>query len=74
MSKVFDNKTMCSWRKFPENAIKFFIIEGYKFKKKAEMNIVTIAINLDMSYDFYNRHNMHAIEWKLNALINKDKI
>ena len=38
------------------------------------MKIKTIPNELDMSYDFYNKHNMHAVEWKLNALINKDKI
>ena len=26
-----------------------------------------------MSYDFYIKHNMHAVEWKIIALINKDK-
>ena len=26
-----------------------------------------------MSYDFYFKHNMHAVEWKLLSLINKDK-
>ena len=26
-----------------------------------------------MSYDFYIKHNMHAVEWKLNAMINKNK-
>ena len=26
-----------------------------------------------MSHDFYVKHNMHAVEWKLNAMINKDK-
>ena len=38
------------------------------------MNIITIANKLDMSYDFYITDNMHAVEWKLNALINKNKI
>ena len=28
---------------------------------------------MDMSYDFYIKHNMHAVEWKLNAMINKNK-
>ena len=28
---------------------------------------------MNMSYDFYIKHNMHMIEWKLNAMINKDK-
>ena len=26
-----------------------------------------------MSYDFFIRHNMHAVEWKLNAMNNKKK-
>ena len=35
------------------------------------MNIITIANKLDISYDFYIRRNMHAVEWKLNAMIYK---
>ena len=38
------------------------------------MNIITIPIKLDMldmSYDFYIRHNIHAVEWKLNNLNNQ---
>ena len=38
------------------------------------MHIITIAKKMDMSYDFYikhNMHNMHSVEWKLNAMINK---
>ena len=38
------------------------------------MNIITIANKLDKSCDFYFKHRMHAVEWKLNALINKGKI
>ena len=26
-----------------------------------------------MTYDFYIKHNMHAVEWKVNAQINKHK-
>ena len=37
------------------------------------MIIKTIDNKLDMSYDLYIRHHMHAYEWKLNALINKNK-
>ena len=39
----------------------------------AGMNVLTIANKLDMPYDFYIKHNIHAVEWKLNALINKNK-
>ena len=37
------------------------------------MHIITIANKLDMSYDFYIRHSMHAVEGKINALNNKKK-
>ena len=44
----------------------------YEFNRIAEMNSITIAKKLDMSYDFYIKHNMHAVEWNLNALITKN--
>ena len=28
---------------------------------------------MDKACDFYFKHKMHAVEWKLNALINKGK-
>ena len=28
---------------------------------------------MDMTYDFYLKHIMPAVEWKINQLINKDK-
>ena len=37
------------------------------------MHNITIAHKMDMSYDFYNRHNMHAVERKFIAMINKNK-
>ena len=37
------------------------------------MHIITLANKLNMTYDFYTKHNMRPLEWKLNAMINKDK-
>ena len=37
------------------------------------MNNITLTHKCDMTYDFYLKHNMSAFEWKLNAMINKDK-
>ena len=37
------------------------------------MHFITIANKMDMSYDFNIKHNMCALEWKLNALIYKNK-
>ena len=37
------------------------------------MDIITLAHKRDMTYDIYLKHNMPAFEWKLNAVINKDK-
>ena len=28
---------------------------------------------MDKSYDFSIKHNVHAVEWKLNAMNNKNK-
>ena len=72
-SKLFDNKTMCFWQKLLETAIKNFINKGYKLNHIAKLNSITIANKMDMSYDFHIKHNMHAVEWKLKAMINKNK-
>ena len=37
------------------------------------MDIITLAHKRDMTNDFYLKHKMPAFEWRLNALINKDK-
>ena len=37
------------------------------------MIIIRISNKIDLSYDFYIKYDMHAFEWKLNALINKNK-
>ena len=47
--------------------------EGYHFIHIAEMDIIALAQKRDMTYDFYLKRNIPAFEWKLNAMINKDK-
>ena len=37
------------------------------------MNIITLAHKRDLTYNFYLKHNMHAVDWKLNQFINRDK-
>ena len=37
------------------------------------MNIITISNEIGMSYDFFIKLNIYLIEWKLNAMINKNK-
>ena len=64
---------MISWRNFLEEVIDDFKIKGYIFNLIEEMNIITMASKLDMTNDFYIKHNMHAVEWKLNAMINENK-
>ena len=72
-SKLSDNKTIVSWSIILEKVISEFKDKGYTFNHIAEVNFKTKANQWEMSYDFYIRHKMHAVEWKLNALINKDK-
>ena len=72
-SKLSDNKTMISWKNFLDKVIEEFKDKGYNFNPIPEMHMMTIANKLDMAYDFYIKHNMHTVEWKLNAMINKNK-
>ena len=68
MTDMINNTTNVSWSKYIRETI-----EGCDFSHIAEMDIITLAHKRDMAYDFYMKHNMSAFEWKLNALINKDK-
>ena len=70
---MINNTTNISWSKYLREAIDSLKEEGCHFNHVAEMNIITLAHKRDMTYDFYLKHNMPAFEWKLNALINKDK-
>ena len=56
---------MISWSRFLEKVIDEFKNKGYTFNRIAEMNIITIAKKLDMSYNFYIKHNMHEVERKI---------
>ena len=33
------------------------------------MILIKITMKRDTTSDFYNKHNMHAVEWKLNMII-----
>ena len=37
------------------------------------MNVLTIVDKRDRTYKFYIEHNMHAVERKLNTMLNKGK-
>ena len=37
------------------------------------MKLLAIANKMGFSYDFYIKHNMHAVDWNLNAMIKKTK-
>ena len=73
MTDMINNTTNISWWNYLREAIDRLKTEGYHFDHIAEMDIITLAHKRDMAYDFYLKHNMSAFEWKLNALINKDK-
>ena len=65
--------TNISWSNYLRKTIDSSKEEGYDFKYIAEMDIISLAHKRDMTYDFYLKHYKSAFEWKLNALINKDK-
>ena len=67
-SDLYSNKTMCYWYKSLENVISDFKNKGYNCNHIAEINSISISNKLDTSYDFYIKHNMCALERKLNAI------
>ena len=64
---------MVSWKKYQDNVIDEYKNKRCNFKSIEEMNIISLSNKRDMTYDFYIKHNKHMIEWKLNAMINKNK-
>ena len=72
-SGLTDNKLMVSWKVFVENAIINLKNDGFDFSHISQMNIIIVCNKLDMTYDFYMKHNIPAVEWKINQLINKDE-
>ena len=73
MTGLLDNGTFISRSNCLEDAINSLKEEGYHFNHIAEMDLITLAQKRKMTYDFHIKHNMSAFEWKLNAMINKDK-
>ena len=64
---------MISWKNYLDNVIDDFTDKGYNFNHIEEVKIITISNKVDMAYDFYIKHNLRMTEWKLNAMINKNK-
>ena len=60
-----DNETMVSWKIFLENKIYNIKNDGFDFSHISQMNIIIVCNKMDMTYDFYMKHNMSAVEWKL---------
>ena len=72
-SNLTDNKTMISWKIFVENKINNLKSDGFDFSHISQMNIIIVCNKMDVVYDFYMKHKMPAVEWKLNQLFHKDK-
>ena len=68
MTDMINNTTNVSVTNYIREAIK-----GFDFSHIAEMDIITLAHKRDTTYDFYIKYNMCAFEWKVNAMINKDR-
>ena len=73
MTNMINNTRSVSWSNYLRDVICNLKEKGYNFSHIAEMDIITLAHKRDMTYDHYLKHIMTAFEWKLNAMINKDK-
>ena len=68
ITDMINNTINISWSNYIREAI-----EGFDFSHIGEMDIITLAHKRDITYEYYLKHNMPAIEWKINQLNNKDK-
>ena len=68
MTDMIHNTTNVSWSNYIRERI-----EEYDFSHIAEMDTITLVHKRDMTNDFYLKHSMPALEWKLNFMINKGK-
>ena len=68
-----NNHMIFPWPNVVEEVMDDYKYKGYTFDRIDELNIITIADKMDMSYDFYFKHNIHAVDLKLISMINKDK-
>ena len=73
LTDMNNNTKFISWSNYLREATDSLKAEGYDFNFFAEMDIITLAHKRDMTYDFCLKHKISAFEWKLNAMINKDK-
>ena len=64
-SELTENRTIVSWIFFVGNAINNLRKEGFFFSYISQMNIVIVFNKMDMTYEFYMKHNMPAVEWKI---------
>ena len=73
ITDMINIKSYVSWTNYLKDVITNLKDEGYDFSHIGEMDIITLAHKRDITYEFYLRHNMPAVEWKINQLINKNK-
>ena len=68
-----DNNTMFSWKIFVEKAINNFKKDGYNLSHIPHMNFIIVCNKSDMTYKHYLQQPKSMLEWKLNALVNRNK-
>ena len=73
MKQIFDSKTSpINLKRCLLYHIDSFTDKGYKFSTIYEMNITTNIDKMYMTYDYYIKHPMSALELRLNMIISKN--
>ena len=62
MTDMINNKSYVSWTNYLKDVITNLKDEGYDFSHIGEMDIITLAHKRDITYGFYLKHNMPAVE------------
>ena len=62
LPKLSDRKTLTPWNNFLEEVIDDFKRKGYNFNQLPEMYNMTVANEMDMTYDFFLNLNKCDLE------------
>ena len=71
-TNFYNNTDPITLKRYLLYQIHNFIDKGYEFSYIDEMNITTVNDKMYMTYDYYIKHPMSAVERKLNMIISKN--
>ena len=68
----YNNTNLINWKRYSLYQTDNFVEKGHIFSHIDEMNITTVNDKMYMTYGYYIKHPLPAVELKLNMIISKN--